>query len=599
MRAALRLLRPLWPQLGLRPAVIALLISLGVLAALSEGLSITLIVPLLAGHRVPGSGFLAWISGHFADMPAGTRTATAATFIVAGVLLKNLLCYAYSLLSHWLNTGISHRLRSSILSQVLEVGQEYLDAQPAGKLVNTLGTETWRVANALSLLADMLINLCMAVIFGMLLLALSWKLTLIAAVFFLLVTAITRLVTSRVRDLGREAVSANATFAERMMEIFNGLRVIRLFGTERREQERFDAASLEVRRTFFRVDRLSQLVHPISEVLTAIFLVIVLVVAASGRVEFAGTVAFLLLLYRLQTRVKALDSQRVGLEGLTGSLEDVADLLRRNDKPYLASGRARPESLAPGIRFEAITLAYPSRTNPALAGVSLLIPEGKTTALIGTSGAGKTTVASLIFRLYDPTDGSISVGGTNLKDLDLAWWRSRLAVVSQDVHLFDATVEENIAYGKPGATSQEVTLAARQAHALEFILALPEGFATRLGERGLRLSGGQKQRIALARALVRNPDVLLLDEATNALDLESERLVQDAIEAVTHRKTVLVIAHRISTVESADQIIVLKDGHVVEAGPPAALAAAGGTYARLLALQYSSRQEEGRSALQD
>jgi len=365
------------------------------------------------------------------------------------------------------------------------------------------------------------------------------------------------------------------------------------------EQARFDAASLEVRSTFFRVDRLSQLVHPISEILTAVFLVIVLVAAASGRAEFAGTVAFLLLLYRLQTRLKALDSQRVGLEGLTGSLENVAALLQRDDKPYLAGGQTRLATLAPGIRFEGITLAYPSRANPALAGVSLVIPEGKTTALIGASGAGKTTVASLIFRLYDPTEGSITVGGTDLKELDLAWWRSRLAVVSQDVHLFDATVEENIAYGKPGATSEDVALAARQAHALEFILALPEGFATRLGERGLRLSGGQKQRIALARALVRDPEILLLDEATNALDLESERLVQDAIEAVTHSKTVLVIAHRISTVESADQIVVLEGGHVVEAGPPAELAAAGGTYARLRALQYSSRQEEGRSAIQD
>jgi subfamily B ATP-binding cassette protein MsbA len=598
VRAVIRLLRPLWAQLGLRPPAIILLISLGLFAALSEGLSITLIVPLIAGQGASASGFLAWISGHFADLPPQTRVLTAAMCILVGVLLKNLLCYAYSLLFNWLNTGVGHRLRSAILSQVLDVGQEYLDAQPAGKLVNTLGTETWRVANALSVLADMLINLCMAAIFGMLLLALSWKLTLIAAVFFLLVTGVTRLVTAKVRSLGREAVTANSSFAERMMEAFNGLRVIRLFGNERWEQERFDAASLEVRRTFFRVDRLSQLVHPISEVLTAVFLVIVLVTATANRAEFAGTVAFLLLLYRLQTRVKTLDSQRVTLEGLTGSLEEVAALLRRDDKPYLASGHSRPETLAPGISFEGVTLAYPSRANPALADLTLLIPAGKTTALIGTSGAGKTTVASLVFRLYDPTEGRITAGGTDLKDLDLAWWRSRLAVVSQDVHLFDATVEENIAYGKPGVTPQEVTTAARQAQALEFILALPEGFATRLGERGLRLSGGQKQRIALARALVRNPDILLLDEATNALDLESERLVQDAIEAVTHSKTVLVIAHRINTVESADQIIVLEGGRVVESGSPSELAAAGGAYARLRALQYSSRQEGVRSGLQ-
>lgn len=600
MRTVLRLLRPLWPLLGLRRRTLAALIALGLLAALSEGLSISLIVPLIAGNRAAGgTGFLAWLAQLFETLPESYRVPAAAACILAGVVLKNLLCYAYALLFTWLNTGVGHRLRSAILSQVLAVSQEYLDRQQSGRLINVLGTETWRVATALSILADMLINLCMAAIFSLLLLVLSWKLALISAVFFLLVTLITRLVTARVQHLGREAVAANTSFAHRMMETFNGLRVIRLFGHEKWEQGRFDAASKEVRATFFRVDRLSQLVHPISEVLTAFFLVIVLVTATANRAEFAGTVAFLLLLYRLQSRVKNFDGQRVALQGLTGSVEEVTTLLNRDGKPYLAEGTVQPATIAPGIRFENVTLAYESRPAPALDGVSFLIPAGKSTALVGASGAGKSTVASLICRLYDPTAGRITVGATDLKELDLAWWRSRIAIVSQDVHIFDATVEENIAYGKPGASREETAEAARQAHALAFITALPDGFATRLGDRGLRLSGGQKQRIALARALIRDPDILILDEATNALDLESERLVQDALDAAARSKTVLVIAHRISTVENADQVIVLKDGHIAEIGSPATLAAAGGPFSRLRALQYQTRQEVRDSALQD
>ncbi len=600
MRAVLRLLRPLWPLLGLHRRTLAALVVLGLLAALAEGISISLIVPLIAGQKAAaGTGFPAWLSGLFETLPEAGRVPVAAGCILAGVVLKNLLCYAYALLFSWLNAGVGHRLRSAILSQVLAVSQEYLDRQQSGRLINILGTETWRVATALSILADMLINFCMAAIFSLILLALSWKLALISAVFFLLVTLITRLVTAQVQHLGREAVAANTSFAHRMMETFQGLRVIRLFGHEKWEQGRFDDASRDVRATFFRVDRLSLLVHPISEVLTAFFLVLVLVTATDNRAEFAGTIAFLLLLYRLQTRVKNLDGQRVALAGLTGSVEEVATLLSRDGKPYLADGNARPADLSPGIHFDRVTLAYESRPIPALDGVSFCIPVGKSTALVGASGAGKSTVASLLCRLYDPTAGRITVGASDLRDLDLAWWRQRIAVVSQDVHIFDATVEENIAYGKPGATLAETTEAARQAHALEFITALPEGFGTRLGDRGLRLSGGQKQRIALARALIRDPEILILDEATNALDLESERLVQDALDAAARSKTVLVIAHRISTVEKADQVIVLEDGRIAEIGSPSVLAAAGGPFSRLRALQYQTREEVSGSAFQN
>lgn len=596
MKSVLRSLRQLHAVLELRWSTLAVLVTIGLLAALSEGFSISLIVPLIAGDAAlsnQGSGIIGWLASLFDPFPPDQRIFLAAACMLVGVALKNLLCYAYGLTFNWVNTGIGHRLRSAILRQVMDVSQAWIDGQDSGRLLNTLGTETWRMATALSLLADMLINACMVVIFGLLLLALSWKLALISLGFFLLVSLIIRLLTRRVHRLGRDAVDANNAFAHRMLEVLNGLRVIRVFGSEDREQKRFDHASLAVRKTFFRVDRISSLVHPVSEMLTAIFLVILLVLAMDQPTALGGTVAFLVLLYRLQTRVKNLDGQRVSLDGLAASVEDVAALLDRTNKPYLATGTERPETIHPGITFENVSLSYGARALPALDQVNFCLAPGKTTALVGASGAGKSSVASLVCRLYDVTSGRITVGGCDVRTLDLTWWRSQIAVVSQDVHLFNTTVAENISYGNPGASRAEVTEAARKAFALDFITDLPDGFDTPLGDRGLRLSGGQKQRLALARALVRDPEVLILDEATNALDLESEKFVQDALEAFSRQKTVLIIAHRLSTIDHADTVIVLDGGRVVESGSPAELVARKGPFAKLRALESRSRQEAG------
>ena len=261
----------------------------------------------------------------------------AACFL-AGVALKNALSYSYGLLSRWLNAAISHRLRSGILNQVLSLSQLYLDAQESGKLINTLGSETWRMASALSTLADMLINLCMVLIFGALLLAISLKLALVCAVFFLFLSLVTMLLTRRVKRLGNEAVEANRVFTQRMLEIFNGLRVIRLFGREAFEQDRFDKASRSVRKTFFRVDRLSSMAPALSEVFAAIFFVTLLVIAKNPA-ELGATLVFLVLLYRMHARIKSLDTQRVALESLAASVEDVGALLDPTGKPFLRERR--------------------------------------------------------------------------------------------------------------------------------------------------------------------------------------------------------------------------------------------------------------------
>jgi ATP-binding cassette, subfamily B, bacterial MsbA len=403
------------------------------------------------------------------------------------------------------------------------VGQSYLDTHDSGKLLNTLSTESWRFSGACAVLASVIINGCMTLIFGVLLLLISWKLTLIIGCLLLMISQVIQHFTRQAKRLSAQATAANENLAQRMLETLEGLSLIRAFGRESHEQCRFAMVSHEVSNAFFKLDRTSGLVQPLSEVLTvSLLLGILLAVAMRTPGRMAVLVTFLILLYRLQARVKQLDADRVTLNTFSASIEEVRNLLDESDKPYLRSGARMPASIQKEIVFENVSFYHASGNSAALKEVTCSINIGETTALVGPSGAGKSSLINLICRSYDPSSGRLLIDGVPLPELNLAWWRNQIALVSQNIYLFNASVAENIRYGKLDATREELVEAARKAHALEFIEELPEGFETVLGDRGIRLSGGQRQRLALARAFIRDPEILILDEATNSLDLISE-----------------------------------------------------------------------------
>lgn len=581
------------PLLKIYPIAVLAIILLGFATSILEGIGISLFIPLLYSFTRTGdlsindNYFVNFFNQIFSNYSNDQRVLIIALCIFCSVLLKNCLAYSNGILFAWFNGQIGHRLRLGVFRQLLNVSYSFIENSDSGDLVNILCNETWQTSEALATYLSLFTTICNIAIYVSILLLISWQLTLLVTALMVAISLVNFMMTRKVKKLGKRAVEVNSILAKRMWEGLAGMREIRAFGREDYEYQRFVTASNQVVKAFLKLDIVSGTVGPVSEILSLFVLLCILAIALFyNRSSLPQLLTFIFVLHRLQPLVIRLDGIRVGLMTLATAVEDVMSFIDTSDKPYIYSGNSPYRSISKGIFFESVSFKYYPEEAPALDDVSICIPSGKTTAIVGPSGAGKSTLIALICRFYEVNSGEIYVDNYPLREVNLADWRSQIAIVSQDIYMFSATVLENIAYGRLDATKDEIIAAAKLANAHEFIEELPQGYHTKVGDRGLRLSGGQRQRIALARAIVRNPQILILDEATNALDSIAENLIQEALNTLSHNRTVIIIAHRLSTIEQANQIIVLNEGKVVEQGNLQQLLKIDGLFAQLYNLQH-------------
>ena len=491
-------------------------------------------------------------------------------------------------------------LRRHMFDRLMCIPALTYDNVASGSLISKVTFDAQQVTEAATRAVTVLVRDSIAVI-GLLgwMLWIDWKLTLIALATAPAVIAVVVYFSRRQRrtSLGLQRTMGEVTHV--LQESIEGHKVVKIFSGQAYERRRFTDATSRARRFQVKFAAAAAATAPIAQMITAIALAIILLLCAnrfeSGVLtisDFVGFFTAMALLFsplKRLTRVNALIQKGIAAAASVFALIDSA--------AETDSGSARLQRAVGRLEFESITFRYRGQDRPALDAISITIEPGETVALVGPSGSGKTTLAGLVPRFHDPESGHVRLDGVDLRDLTLESLRASIALVSQDIILFDDTVAANIAYGTTaGAPRAEVIAAAHAAHAMEFIDAMPHGLDTIIGERGVKLSGGQRQRLAIARAILKDAPVLILDEATSSLDSESERHIHEAVETLRAGRTTLMIAHRLSTIEGADRIVVMDRGRIVDIGTHAELIEHNGLYAGLYRFQFTHREQPMRTA---
>ncbi|MEP7000710.1 MAG: ABC transporter ATP-binding protein [bacterium] len=602
-------------------------IACNVIAAILDVFSFTLLVPFLnalfgeqqlipkstavtaAGHAAQAS----WISGvqemlvgaflNPADRLGSVEAMMVA--IVSIVLIKNVFVWLGGQLGAALQENVTRDLRDSVFRHLQRLPLSYFQRTKTGQIISRVQSDTEQTK---ALITEMVTRslLSAATIIGTIAILLSYsvRLTFVSLVIAPLLTLSLQPVLRKLRKGHRRLRGDYGEITSVLQEVVSGARLVKSFRGEPYEDARFMAASHRYSSGMVRITRIAALSTPMTELIGTSVAMLILwigareVLSGSGAMDPSTLMVFMVMVMRLLPPLKQLSQVPTTAQQSFASAERLFEVLDLPTEEQTDHGTRTVSALRETLAFEGVGFSYDEE--PVLRDVSFVARRGDVVALVGASGAGKSTLVDLIPRFYEPTDGVIRLDGVDTRDITLSSLRGLTGIVSQDTVLFNDSVRNNIAYGSSETfTDAQVEAAARAANAHPFIMELPEGYATILGERGTRLSGGQRQRLAIARALLTDPPILILDEATSALDTESERLVQEAIDRLLAGRTVFVIAHRLSTVVHADQILVLDRGEIIERGTHLELLARRGSYHRLHAAQMRSGDDTASVDLSD
>jgi ATP-binding cassette, subfamily B, bacterial MsbA len=589
-----------------RPYIPHLLLSVVLMACVgaATALTVRLIGPIFDRVLNPASAdspvllFIVpgWNHRVYLDsfMPASIHNVwtMVATGILAMFAIKGLCDYAGNYLVNYVGLSAVTDLRQDVFDRVVHQDAHFFESNSTARVMSSIMNDLEKIQVAMSsILADLLRQSFTFLALGAAVLQTDWKLALASLTVLPFVLVPTLRLGRRIRRTTRSAQDNTAELNQVLQETLSGHQVVKSFGAEEIESNRFRDRAEHLRRSNLRYVAQQAVASPLIEFFAAITIVGLLAYARtqikSGSMSTGDFTSFVIALFLLYEPVKRLTGIHNIFQQALGASQKVFEYLDRDQQVKEKPGAARLARFEKGIVFDNVNFRYP--TSPeglVLEGIDLEVKAGEVVALVGPSGAGKTTLANLVPRFYDVTGGAIRIDGSDLRELKLASLRDKISIVAQDTFLFNDTVGANIGYGLRHAMPEQVYQAARDALAEEFIARMPQGYGTVIGERGIKLSGGQRQRLAIARALLKNAPILILDEATSHLDTESEVLVQRALQTLMTNRTVIVIAHRLSTVRRADRIVVLDRGSIAETGRHDELVSRGGLYQRLYELQF-------------
>ncbi|MFH1618802.1 MAG: ABC transporter ATP-binding protein [bacterium] len=578
------------------PLPSAAILSLSIAAASFEGAGFGMLIPLVQSMVSAGSGMsvkipLAGDLTRFLPANQAQRISFLLLSLFFILALKNVFVYFFHVSVSKLKYRFVRDLKVGLLNNVIEYDLKFFDSFKTGHFMAAINRETARMGEFMGQALNLAALSVRIAAYAVLLFLISWKTSLVVFALAAVILSPLELMMKKLEALGARISQAAAEGNFRLSEIINGIRLIKGSGREELEKKAFQAATEEVFRSTCTSGKYMAVFGPLSE--TSIFGLIVLISLFLINVKkmdignvFPFIATYLFVFSKTLSQLNLFNSHRSQAVNNLAAFERYERFYDKKDKKTIKSGDKIIDKFNEAIEFNNVSFSYVC-DRPVLTDIRLRIPRGKITAFVGISGVGKSTLVNLIMRFYDVDSGSITIDGINLKALNLNGWRKKIGFVSQDIFIFNMSVKDNISYGHAGIEDRKIIEAAEAAGAHDFTMNMPDGYDTVLGERGVRLSGGQKQRISIARAIIHDPEILILDEATSSLDTETEKMIKSAVERLAKGRTVIAIAHRLSTVVDADNIIVLDKGKIAEDGTHQELITKNGLYKRLYEAQFN------------